>query len=226
MELRRRNYKNNLYDKIREDKSILLRNEETIKRIKQSQMGVEYINNQINILKSINKEKREKLIILEENVIKVDKGLLDNEIDNIIEKDREIFNKKKRESEKLIEDKRRYKEEKKEISQKYWKNIVNGTRSDKQKERDMKYGWKYYNKVIDTLPSYMKNNLREMTNNKGYIWRGVVFYGEIPIYNEQPRILFEKKGRILVIHEYIGKEYKRFEKEGKNRKILVYSRNK
>lgn len=226
MELRRRNYKNNLYDKIREDKSILLRNEETIKRIKQSQMGVEYINNQINILKSINKEKREKLIILEENVIKVDKGLLDNEIDNIIEKDREIFNKKKRESEKLIEDKRRYKEEKKEISQKYWKNIVNGTRSDKQKERDMKYAWKYYNKVIDTLPSYMKNNLREMTNNKGYIWRGVVFYGEIPIYNEQPRILFEKKGRILVIHEYIGKEYKRFEKEGKNRKILVYSRNK
>ena len=52
MELRRRNYKNNLYDKIREDKSILLRNEETIKRIKQSQMGVEYINNQINIFLS------------------------------------------------------------------------------------------------------------------------------------------------------------------------------
>ena len=72
----------------------------------------------------------------------------------------------------------------------------------------------------------MKSNLADMPNNKGYIWRGVVFYGDLPEYKGQPRILFEKKGRILVIHEYSGKEYKRYEKEGKNRKILVYSRIK
>jgi len=226
MELRRRNYKNKLYDKIREEKSFISRNEETIKRIKKSQMGVEYVNSQIDKLKTITSEKKEQLIILEENVRKVDRGLLDHEIGNIIEKDKEIFKKKKRESDKIKEDKKKYKEEKTEISQKYWQNIVSGTRSEKQKERDMRYGLKYYNKVIDSLPSYMKSNLADMPNNKGYIWRGVVFYGDLPEYKGQPRILFEKKGRILVIHEYSGKEYKIYEKEGKNRKILVYSRIK
>ena len=149
MELRRRNYKNKLYDKIREEKSFISRNEETITRIKKSQMGVEYVNSQIDKLKTITSEKKEQLIILEENVRKVDRGLLDHEIGNIIEKDNEIFKKKKRESDKIKEDKKKYKEEKTEISQKYWQNIVSGTRSDKQKERDMRYGLKYYNKVID-----------------------------------------------------------------------------
>jgi len=61
-----------------------------------------------------------------------------------------------------------------------------------------------------------------MPNNKGYIWRGINFYGKL---REQygPTVMFEKKrGGILVIHEYTEREYRRYEKQGKDRKQLVH----
>ena len=68
----------------------------------------------------------------------------------------------------------------------------------------------------------MINNLAEMPNNKGYIWRGVHFYGDLP-GQAGPQVMFEKqRGGILVIHEHTDHEYRRYEKEGKNRKQLVH----
>jgi hypothetical protein len=56
---------------------------------------------------------------------------------------------------------------------------------------------------METLPSYMKKNLVNMPNNKGYIHYGTHFYGLKPPEND-PNIIvmFEKKGNILVIHKY------------------------
>jgi len=60
----------------------------------------------------------------------------------------------------------------------------------------------YYWNVIDSLPSYMSRNLKEMPNNKGYSWRGVTFYGECPEERGEPTIVFEKKHDNLIIHQY------------------------
>ena len=79
----------------------------------------------------------------------------------------------------------------------------------------------YYSKflkAVDTLPSYMTDNLKTMPNNKGYLWRGVQFMGKRnPIINE-PLIMFEKRRGVLIIrkqykdrtevHKKIGKETK------------------
>jgi hypothetical protein len=73
-------------------------------------------------------------------------------------------------------------------------------------------------KAVDTLPSYMTDNLKTMPNNKGYLWRGVQFLGKRnPIINE-PLIVFEKRRGVLMIrkqykdrtevHKKIGKETK------------------
>ena len=99
---------------------------------------------------------------------------------------------------------------------------MDASRNYKQKERDVKYAYKYYNKVVDTLPSYIKNNLTDIPNNKGYIWRGVHFYGELP-EESGPRVMFEKqRGGLLIIHEYNHNEYRIYEKEGRNRKKLIH----
>ena len=38
----------------------------------------------------------------------------------------------------------------------------------------------------------MKKNLESMPNNKGYIWKDVIFYGALPDENNGHTIIFEK----------------------------------
>ena len=64
-----------------------------------------------------------------------------------------------------------------------------------------------------------------MPNNKGYIWRNVYLYGYLP-EEKGPRVLFEKIGNVLVIHEHTDTEYKIFNKNGRDKKVLVHKQIK
>jgi hypothetical protein len=221
MDARRRLRKNMIINNIRDIETLIKRNEDTIRRIKYSQMGELYITTHVNKMREVIVEKN----ILLEKLLKdksvVDSGGLDEEINKEYDDTKKHTNLCHKENLKAKIEKIEKKKEKKEISQSYWKGILTASRGHRQKDKDMRYCHRYYNKVVDSLPSYMQNNLAEMPNNKGYIWRGVHFYGEL---NEQtgPRVMFEKKrGGILVIHENTMTEYRRFEKQGKNRKQLV-----
>ena len=225
MDVRRRGHKNKLINEIREIENIISRNESTIVRIKNTNMGVEYINNQINKLKKIIQEKTE---LLEQKKIELDgvsHGLSDTFINEEYKKNslRQKNDKIEKKKQKNINDAE--KKEKKEISQKYWKGIISESISEKQKERDYKHGLKYFRKVSDQLPEYMKKSLSEMPNNKGYIWRGINFYGDLPAKQNESYVMFEKqRGGILVIHEYSNNEYRRYEKHGKEKKQLVFKK--
>jgi|AntRauTorckE6833_2_1112554.scaffolds.fasta_scaffold23955_2 hypothetical protein len=89
-------------------------------------------------------------------------------------------------------------------------------------ERDFQSGYRYFRKCCDSIPDKTRQNLREMPNNKGYIWRGVYLFGQLPAERGQPTVLFEKQGRdVLLIHEYTPTEYARYEKVGQQKKRLV-----
>ena len=90
-------------------------------------------------------------------------------------------------------------------------------------KKDIENQFRYMTKVHQSLPHFMKQNLSKMPNNKGYIWKGVNYYGKLPEERNKPRVLLEKKGDILITHEYTGTEYRRFEKHGKEKQVLVYS---
>jgi hypothetical protein len=84
------------------------------------------------------------------------------------------------------------------------------------------YEYRYYLKLCYSIPEYIKRNLKKMPNNKGYIWKGITLYGCLPP-EEETTILFENLGRdILKIHEITEKEYKTFEKKGKDKRILTF----
>ena len=77
-----------------------------------------------------------------------------------------------------------------------------------------KYGI-YYRKLLqadDTLPSYIRANLAEMPNNKGYIWRGVHYYGRKPPEKNEAVIMFEKYKGKLIIHKSFDTEWQVLEK--------------
>ena len=62
--------------------------------------------------------------------------------------------------------------------------------------------YRKYLKADDTLPDYMRDNLRTMPNNKGYIWRSAWFLGEKNPIKDEPTILFEKRRGVLKIHKH------------------------
>lgn len=89
-------------------------------------------------------------------------------------------------------------------------------------EKDIRYHYKRFRFIDETLPDFIKKNLADMPNNKGYIWKNCWFFGHREKEPYQPIILFEKqRGNILQIHEYSDRDYKMFEKQGKNPKKLV-----
>jgi hypothetical protein len=226
MEARRRLRKNKIMIDIRDAELFLSRSKQTIQRIKTSQMGEVYIRNQIDKLKDGIVLKDSVLEELRQEVIDLEDGCLDEDINKEYKDNEKNFQKQRLAYVKNKAVKKEALIHKKEVSENYWKGIISASRDHKQKDRDVKYAFKYSNSVNDSLPDYMKNNLEEMPNNKGYIWRGVYFYGYLR-EQQGPRVMFEKqRGGILVIHEYTDREYKRYEKKGKERKILVHSQLK
>lgn len=228
MEVRRRSESNRIILEIKTAENFVSRSKQTITRLKSAgpSMGVEFVAKQIEKLKIAIEEKEDLLKLSVYNLRELTAGLLDDELNEEYKKQTEIAKRKTQETLKIKADKRKEKKKDKDESDVYWKDVISSQKSSKQTEKDIKYGWKYYNKVIDQVPDYMERNLADMPNNKGYIWRGIHFYGH---KKEQQgvRVMFEKqKGNILIIHEYTNTEYRRYEKEGKNKKYLVFSQMK
>ena len=167
---------------------------------------------------------------LEIKINDISDGIYDEEIQ--LEKNNHCKLQEERErakkEKKIIESKE--KKEKKEKSNAFYQQ---NRQSDKEKRFLSKDTQRYYNhylKASNSIPSYILNNLKQMPENKGYFWKSVACFGELPAEKGKHLTLFEKKrGGILVIHEWSDTEYKIFNKIGKDKKQLVstqYIKNK
>ena len=90
--------------------------------------------------------------------------------------------------------------------------------------------WGRYRHFIGTssrLHDRMKKNLSQMSCNKGYIHRGIWFFGRKPCKEEYPVVMFERMpNNILYIHEYNKYSYKLSEKNYKTRRTKTLFRKK
>jgi hypothetical protein len=96
----------------------------------------------------------------------------------------------------------------------------------RRSKREMDLAWERLNQIDREMPDYMRSSLRRMPNNKGYIYRGVRYYGYLPPENTSMTTLFERVKGIQYIHEYTyfngGKEFRLYEKlSAKSPKTLV-----
>ena len=221
MEERRIARKNKIIIDIRDAELFINRSKETIQRIKSSKMGEVYVKNQIEKLNYSIDEKNDLLEKLNNDVRGVLSGSLDHQIEEEYKKSAINIKKHSASKDKIEKEKKIEKKETGDASKNYWKGIVNESRNQRQIERDSDYGYRYFAKVCNELPPYMSKNLAEMPNNKGYIWRGVNFYGDLKD-EPGPRFMFEKKGISLMIHEYTDTEYRLYQKDGGNKKQLVH----
>jgi len=83
-------------------------------------------------------------------------------------------------------------------------------------EKQMDRSYNYYLRTVSFLPAFIQDNLRNMPNNKGYVWRGILFFGLQPSEDPNLTVLFERNGSILYIHEIRDNSYNIFIKETKD----------
>ena len=58
------------------------------------------------------------------------------------------------------------------------------------------------------FPDYLRKKLKKMTNNRGYIYNSIRYYGNLPENEYEPILLFERqRNGTLLTHEYTNDEY-------------------
>ena len=185
---------------IRQERSYIQNDESAIERMRKLTGG--WSAEQIESRKAKNLLRENEISFLEKRVEGIERGEFDNELDGF-----------------AIEKKQ------KELPIPKQKNIIYQTfsnkRSDTNIKREIEKQWQYFVKTRDTIPGYMIKKLKNMPNNKGYIWKNIYCYGERPANIGEPVILFEtQKEGLLVIHEITEKDYKIWHKKGTSKKIL------
>lgn len=182
----------------------------------------EYATTQIWKLKEKNKDRKAELDKLHEKLLNLNAGLLDNELMKIHEKNMQ---------KNTVEVQRKTTEtlKKKVIEQPKQQFIKSNLKYlEKLDAKEVERAYKYHIKSIDSIPDHIANKLKNMPNNKGYTWKGMYLFGELPAEeNVETTSIFERiKGDITVITEWSTIDCKVYHKQGKNKKKLVESYKK
>lgn len=106
---------------------------------------------------------------------------------------------------------------------KFRSNESSHNRQSRQSERDMNHFYERMIRIENEMPGYLREALANMPANKGYIFRGVWYFGHVPVSRAQDEkylTMFERIKGIQYIHEYIHefphKTYNLYEKLSKN----------
>ena len=217
METERIAARNVITNDIKQSENIISRNKETIDRLRISQSNLEYNKKQIEKLSTTQKDIEQKIENLKQKYIDIGLGTYDKDFLN---------NKKDNESKfKKDEEKQNKKNEEKELKKIKNKEILDNEYQMRRFEGPSEYHIKKetdrFFKAFDSIPPFILDNLKNMPSNKGYIWRGVYCYGELPSESKNT-IMFEKcRNGLMKIHECINDKIYVYEKVGKGPKKLV-----
>ena len=167
-----------------------------------------------------------------ENIVrKMDAYNRDEYKEEISEKIQEDFDKIKQ---KFVDKKKRIlkKKDDKKIRQKWWveqrKKWKYESRQRYYKYKEMDRSYRHYLKASGQFPHYLQKKLNKMPENKGYIWKGIYFFGLKPTEKKYPLRMFERTyDKKLLIHEYTETYHRVYEKDQKRRReILIFERTR
>lgn len=230
IDIKKRIYRNELNDKIKQMTKNVERCNETMYRLKRtgedmSAAQICFNEKQIDKIKVRLNENEINIQDAEDELQFTYSADFDEKIEAIYKNDTEMVVTKTAISANIKKEKRAADEKNKGVSMSYYQITRKTDYENRRREKDYRYQYKRLGYIAESLPPYMQRNLKTMPANKGYIWRGCQFFGKGRIdRRNSSTILFEKKkGNILVIHD-IGKTvYKIYEKQGKGERLLVQS---
>lgn len=178
-----------------------------------------YTLKQVEKLSKAIEERTNKINELNDRLLKLENGELDNEILENIKKNTEIIREKDNQHKEKI---KLIKEEKKQDSEFGKKMHLKEVKSDKlDKSYYYDSSYKHFLKAADTLPDYMEKDLRNMPNNEGYIWKNVYFYGLRDNNNNGLTTITENRKGYKIIHRWTKTRYTIHEKPNKSYEKLI-----
>lgn len=81
-------------------------------------------------------------------------------------------------------------------------------KDNRDKRYQMKKAYYHFRRTDGRFPDYLRKKLKTMTNNRGYIYNNITYYGELPENEYEPILLFERqRDGTLLTHEYTDDEY-------------------
>ena len=220
MEAKRKEYRTRILSEIMNLENSIEADEDMLDNIKH-QGTTPFVLAQMDKVENRNNTRIIEVETLNTRLKKLDGGHLDQEISDEIDQE-----KIDRDSHQAYVANRRLenkelKQAKSKISQDFYKKTAQGDREGRWAVKNMERSYQHFLRTTDSIPSYILRNLEEMPNNKGYIWKGVLCFGELPEEKHRPLTLFERhKGGLLIIHEWTPTEYKVFHKKDKDKKVL------
>jgi len=223
MESLRKSYIQNLQNEKQIIEKTISRNTTQIENLI-SQPDSHYTRTQISKLTSNIQKNTERLNQINIDVPLVKDGELDHKLKDDLDQNAKYIKDLSRAQNLKKEEIKKQKILDAKTSKDYYEGIRQADRNNKRYDRDMIKSFQYYQRIAATIPDYIKRNLEQMPNNKGYIWKGISCYGTLPDEYNKPTVLFEKqKGGILLIHEWTPTMYNCYKKRDKERKTLVKS---
>lgn len=211
--------KNIILQQTKELQSYLKKNYEVIERLRSStEFNVEFNRKQIQKLTDKNKEYESTIENFNTRLEKLMNNELNEELEAKLKKEQEKLQKHQTNNSK----KKKEKEEQKTQDDLKLKKFYNNNKysSNDNSEYFMQKETNKFGKDCDCIPDHMLEKLKDMPNNKGFIWRGIWCFGQKPAQSDKI-VMMEKKGNLLKILE-IDEDYRYYyEKNGKENKILV-----
>jgi len=119
--------------------------------------------------------------------------------------------------------------ENKEKLDEFYKQENRLRRNDRILQHQMKKEYEWLCRQDERLPDYIRTNLQKMPNNKGYIFRGIHYYGALPAEkNNDLLIMFERPPGVadMLIHEIKRGHYYKILQKSKNGSNVLISEKK
>jgi hypothetical protein len=193
------------------------------------QPDCEYARVQIQRHETRIEEKKVETERLEKRLQDVTSGKLDNIIIEEREESSKIHTEKLKAKRAIKFDLIQKKEKETQISKRHHELTRQSDRDSRYLEKSSGKSYEHFLRACDTVPEYMRKNLKSMPNNKGYIWKSVWCMGELPEEpgDEDNITIFDKqRSGLMVIHEWTYDKYRVYNKSGRDRRTLVHESNR
>ena len=226
MESLRINEKNKVFIELKSVEVSLKRKQETIERLKALDKST-FNNNQIEKIKLELINDNNKIIELKDVLTKIASGEYDEQLLGTYTTQNNEINKKNDISVKKREEKQELKKKDNEILQMHYKQ---NSRKNEMNEIFWDREEKKFYKNLNSIPHWMLDKLKDMPDNKGYIWRNVWCFGKKNTSNFKNHItMFENmKGgvmRFIEIDDMHTKTYEKASKNAQKRLVTSFKRN-
>ena len=189
------NEKKLLEDKIKEY-SLVTPDDENYEKVKDKLLVYKKnLQNKLVDIQKYIKLKKEAEIELENT----NNGINDDKLNEkyLLKEKQKEDNKQRRDDKKNLIDKTN-----KDASKKFYSNSYKSRKQERYQEKNINYHYNLFMKKSNSVPKYILTNLDKMPNNRGYIWKGVWFWGRLPEKeNDNTMCMYEICGKKTYIRQ-------------------------